>query len=106
MKTEIKTDFGTIEHVTQLITKTPIKIGSFYDNGIGVFKAIMEVPTAPNCSGTKIITVAQYSGSLNCNSGISRNERLPFQITKGAEKAWESFVKEVEIELIKYICEF
>jgi hypothetical protein len=99
MKTSIKNNFGTLEHVSQLIINAEIKFGS---NNEGKICAFLETNVRPCSSERKTLSIV-YSGSKNCNSGISKTFEQPFQMTDKAFEVWKIFVKGVEKELLSYI---
>jgi hypothetical protein len=99
MKTTIKNNFGTLNHVTELILNAEIKFGSNYEGKICAF---FETELRPASSERKILSIV-YSGHLNSNSGISKTFEQPFQMTNKALEVWKIFVKEVEKELLEYI---
>lgn len=99
--------FGNVEHVSSIVAKAELTIGSYYDSvkGGAVFRVVIKkVPTAPNCYQTVDIILAEYSGSLNLNYGLTGVKNSPpFQVTENAAKIWKELIKHAESLLIDYI---
>ena len=100
-----RNNFGTVEHIANLILSTKVYIGSDKINGYTVIAAQVTIQTAPNCSCMEQVTIAKYTGSTHLNNGLLVNKTLPFQVTINAQKIWDSFVDEVGKELLSYINE-
>lgn len=99
MKTTIENNFGSFEHVQELIMNSNIKIGMDYT---GTIQAMVTWPAGYSTTKTKDIVV-KYSGYIGCNSGIANSAEQPFQMTDKARIAFLEFEKHLRKELLEYI---
>lgn len=99
--------FGNVEHVSSIVAKAELTVGSYYDTEKkgSVFRVVLKkIPIAPNLFETADIILAEYSGCLNLNGGLAGVKNSPpFQVTENAAKIWKELIKHAENLLIDYI---